>query len=126
MSSKSNDFDYLSPMSLLNSAVVPSVLPGQILKSKSIKKSWQTSQLMAQDYWLQWQRIYLPTLVPGKKWNSPQPNFKEGNLILLKDFTMVKNQWSHGRVYKVIPNKDGNVCCLEIKKPDRTILSRDI
>ena len=32
VSSKSNDFDYLSLMSLLNSAILPSVLPGQILK----------------------------------------------------------------------------------------------
>ena len=81
---------------------------------------------MAQDFWLRWQRIYLPTLIPRKKWNSPQQNFKEGDLILLKDFNMVKNQWSRGRVYKVIPNKDGNVRCLEIKKPDGNILLRDV
>jgi hypothetical protein len=92
-----NDFEYLSPMSLLNSALVPSVLPGQILKSESVRRSWKTSQLMAQDFWLQWQRIYLPTLVPRKKWNKPQPNFKEGDLILLKDSSIVKNQWSRGR-----------------------------
>ena len=39
VSSKMNDFEYLSPMSLLNSALVPSVLPDQILKSKSVRKS---------------------------------------------------------------------------------------
>ena len=39
---------------------------------------------------------------------------------------MVKNQWSCGRVYNVIPNKDGKVRCLEIKKPDGTILSQDV
>ena len=92
----------------------PSVLPGQILKSESIRKSWKTAQLTAQDYWIKWPRIYLPTLVPRKKWNSPQINFK-GDLILLKDFTMVKNQWSRGHVHRVIPNKDGKVRCLEIK-----------
>ena len=54
VSSKSN-FDYLSPMTLLNSAILPSVLPDQILKSESIRKSWKTEQLMAQDYWCKWQ-----------------------------------------------------------------------
>ena len=39
---------------------------------------------------------------------------------------MVKNKRSHGRAYKVIPNKDGKVRCLEIKKPDGTILSQDV
>ena len=33
ISSKMNDFEYLSPMSLLSSALIPSVLSGQILKS---------------------------------------------------------------------------------------------
>ena len=113
-------------MGLLNSASVPSVLPGQILKSESVRMSWKTSQLMAQDFWLQWQRIYLPTLVPRKKWNKPRPNFKEEELILLKESSMVKNQWFRGRIYRILPNKDGKVRCVEILKPDGTILSRDV
>ena len=114
VSSKMNDFEYLSPMSLLNSALVPSVLPGQILKSESVRKSWKTSQLMAQDFWLQWQQIYLPTLVPRKKWNKPRPNFKGVELILSKESRVVKNQWSRGRIYRILPNKDGKVRCVEI------------
>ena len=61
-----------------------------------------------------------------KKWNKPRLNFKEGDLILLKDSSIVKNQWSCGRISKIIPNKDGKVHCLEIIRPDGTILSRDI
>ena len=64
VSSSSNDFDYLSPMSLLNSTMTQSVLPGHMVKSESFKKSWKTSQLMAQEFWGRWQRIYLPTLIP--------------------------------------------------------------
>ena len=62
----------------------------------------------------------------SKKVEFPQPNFKVGDLILLKDINLVKNQWSHGWVHKVIPNKDSKVRCLEIRKPDGTILSREI
>ena len=116
------------PMSLLNAGISPSVLPGQFIKSDGIRKTWKISQLMAQDYWKKWQHLYLPTLIPRKKWNSPQPNFKIGDLILLKDYTLVKNQWSHARVglHNIFPNKDGKVRCLDIRKPDGTILSRDI
>ena len=81
VSSGNNDFDYLSPMSLLNSAITPSVLPGHMVKSESFKKSWKTSQLMAQEFWGRWQQNYLPTLILRKKWNFPQEIFKEGNLI---------------------------------------------
>ena len=61
-----------------------------------------------------------------KKWNTPQPNFKEGDLILLKYSSVVKNQWSHGCISKILPNKEGKVGCLEIIKPDGTILSQYI
>ena len=64
VSSSSNDFNYLSPMSLLNSA---STLPGHMVKSESFRNSWKTSQLMAQEFWERWQRLYLPTLIPRKK-----------------------------------------------------------
>ena len=53
VSSKSSHFAYLYPMSLLNSGPLPSVLPDQTLKTESIRKSWKTSQLMTQYYWLQ-------------------------------------------------------------------------
>ena len=113
-------------MSLLNSAITPSVLPGHILKSESLKKTWKTSQLMAQDFWHSWQRIYLPTLIPRKKWTFPQVNFKVGDLILLRDYNMVKKQWSRGRISKIIPNKDGKVRCLEVTRPDGAVLFRDV
>ena len=61
-----------------------------------------------------------------KKWNRPQPNFKEGDLILFRDSSIVKNQWSRGRTNTILPNKDGKVHCLEITRPGKTILSRDI
>ena len=48
VSSSNIDFDYLSPMSLLNSAITLSVVPGQIVKSESFKNFWKTAQLMAQ------------------------------------------------------------------------------
>ena len=60
-----------------------------------------------------------------KKWSKQRPNFK-GDLILLKDSSIVKYQWSCGRLSKIIPNKDGKVRCLEIIRPDGTILSRKI
>ena len=51
VSSRDTDFDYLSPMSLLNSALTPSILPGHMVKSESFRDSWKTSQLMAQEFW---------------------------------------------------------------------------
>ena len=38
----------------------------------------------------------------------------------------MKNQWFRGRVVKVLPNKDGKVRCLEVRKPDGSVLLRDV
>ena len=46
--------------------------------------------------------------------------------MLLREYNMVKNQWSRGRVNKVLPNQDGKVRCLEVRKPDGVLLLRDI
>ena len=51
VTSSANDFDYWSPMSLLTSALTPSVLPGHIVKCQSFRNSWKTSQLMPQEFW---------------------------------------------------------------------------
>ena len=81
---------------------------------------------MTQEFWGRWHRVYLPTLIPHKKWNFPRENFKVGDLVLLKEFNIVKNQWSRGRVNKVLPNQDGKVRCLEIRRPDGVLLFRDV
>ena len=104
--SKHDDFDYLSPISILNAGTLASGLPGHFIKFDGICDTWRTTQLMAQDFWKKWQRLHLPTLIPRMIWNSPQPNFKLGDLILLNDYTLVKNNWSHTRVHKIFPNKD--------------------
>ena len=65
-------------------------------------------------------------MVPRKKWNAPQTNFKVGDLILLKEYSIVKNQWFRGRVDKVLPNQDGKVRCLEIGRPDGVVVLRDV
>ena len=39
---------------------------------------------------------------------------------------MVKNQWFHARIVKTFPNPDGNLRCVEIMIPDRTVCLKDI
>ena len=39
---------------------------------------------------------------------------------------MVKDQWFRGRIVKLLPNKDGKVRCLEVRKPDGSVVLRDL
>ena len=49
-----------------------------------------------------------------------------GDLGLLREYNMVKNQWSRGCANKILPNQDGKVRCLEVRKPDGVLLLQDV
>ena len=51
VSSDIDDFKYLSPMTLLNGNILPTIPPGHFLRAEGIKQSWKTSQLLAQEFW---------------------------------------------------------------------------
>ena len=57
-----NDFGYLSPMSILNLCLEPSLPLGQFLEADGLRRSWRTTQRMADDFWRRWRLFYLPTL----------------------------------------------------------------
>ena len=83
-------------MSLLNAGILPSVLPGHFIKSDGIRKTWRTYQLMAHGYWKKTAKFIFTSTYLFLE--SLQPNFKVGDLILWKDYTLVKSQWSRTRV----------------------------
>ena len=68
----------------------------------------------------------MPTLIPRRKWNCPQRNFEIGDLVLLREYSVVKNQWFRGRIVNVLPNKDGKVRCLKVKNTDGSVVLRDV
>ena len=46
--------------------------------------------------------------------------------MLLREYSVVKNQWFKGRIVKELPNNDGKVRCLEVRKPDGSVVLRDV
>ena len=70
--------------------------------------------------------LLLPTLQKRSKWFDVQRNLKVGDLVLLIDNNALRNQWSRGRVTKVLPNKDGLVRRIELVTPDGRNFLRDI
>lgn len=60
-------------------------------------------------------REYLPTLQSRSKWQKNHPNIKEGDLVLLCDTQVKRNQWPMALVTKTFPASDGKVRKLELK-----------
>ena len=68
---------------------------------------------------------YLPLLQIRQKWTGNGHRNQVGDLVLLTDQHLPRNQWSLGRVVEVYPDQDGIVRVVKVrntKKKKRDIL----
>ena len=73
------------------------------------RKRWRRVQYLANQFWIRWRREYLSLLHKRQKWNVPQRDSREGDIVLLLDDALPRNQWPLAQVTKVFPSKDGFV-----------------
>ena len=58
---------------------------------------------------------YLSTLIPSKKWFEHDPPLKVGDLVLVMDNNIERNQWLKGIVTRVFPASDNEVRLVSLK-----------
>ena len=55
------------------------------------------------------------TVQQRRKWKTDEPNLKTGDVILLREKGVYRNNWPLGRVVNVFPSQDGKVRKVEVK-----------
>lgn len=83
-SSDPADFRPLTPNDFLNRPPTPDVLPGSFDDALP-RENFCYVQRMAKLFWDLWMKLYLPTLVPRKKWKTAQTNLSVGDAVMLLD-----------------------------------------
>lgn len=78
------------------------------------KKRCQHSQLMADHFWAQFIRNYLPTLQVQQKWQQPAENLTLDSVVLIVDPQLPRSSWSVGKVVKVDTSPDGCIGSAEV------------
>lgn len=71
------------------------------------RKRWCRVQLLANQFWIRWRSEYSSQFQQRQRWNTPQRDSREGDIVLLQDDDLPRNQWPLTRVTKVFPSKDG-------------------
>ena len=115
-SSSPDDTEPLTPAHFLN--VRPSVnIPPEVVdeKNKFSRKRWRQAQLLANHFWRRWLREYLPSLQERHKWQQEQRNVRVGDIVMVADDNVRRNQWILGRVLNVFPGSDGLVRSVEVR-----------
>ncbi|XP_063830205.1 uncharacterized protein LOC135079477 [Ostrinia nubilalis] len=95
----------------------PTIVPEESYLDSNINRltRWQLTQRMFQDFWKRWSSEYLSRLQQRPKWMTKQPNFKTGDLVLLRDDSLPPSKWSLGRVVESYPGEDNLVRVISVK-----------
>jgi hypothetical protein len=103
-----SDYDALTPnhLLLLNSM---ETFPSGLFSSSDAYhlRRWKQAQYLADLFWSRWRREYLSLLQSRQKWNSTQRPIQEGDLVLVTDQNLPRNDWPLGRVVEVPASADG-------------------
>ena len=115
VSSDLGDLEPLTPNHLLihRPTTVP---PGLFnMEDPRLSRKWRQVEYLADVFWRRWTRGYLPLLQRSTKWQEPQRNVKEGDLVLVLEHQLARNQWPVGRVLAVHEGADGLVQSARIR-----------
>ena len=102
VSSDPADLEPLTPNHLLihRPTTVP---PGLFnMEDSRLSRKWRQVEYLADVFWL-------PLLRRRTKWQEPQRNVKEGDLVLVLEHQLARHQWPVGRVLAVHKGADGLV-----------------
>ena len=112
------DFEALTPnhLLLLRSGTIP---PGDYHQTDlSSRKKWRQVQYLADLFWKRWVREYLPQLRQRTKWIREERDLTEGDIVLVIEHPLPRNEWRLGRVIKPLPGPDGHVRSVRLQTKD--------
>ena len=103
-----NDLEPLTPNHILLVKSGPTFPPGLFSSADHyVKRRWRQVQYLADVFWSRWKKEYLSNLQRRQKWNHSLPNHSVGDLVLLVDQNLPRNQWSVGKIIKTFPDDCG-------------------
>lgn len=90
---------------------------------------WKHVQILAEMFWKRWKEEYIHTLQSRPKWKQQQNDIKQGDIVLLRDKQLYRNDWPVGVITKTFPSSDSRVRKVElrlIRNGQPVVLSRPI
>ncbi|XP_054863943.1 uncharacterized protein LOC129348185 [Amphiprion ocellaris] len=79
------------------------------------RKQWQHVQSLADAFWKRWRQEYLSTLQVRNKWTHDKDKIQEGDVVLVKDDLVKRNEWPIGLITKCIPSEDKRIRKVKVK-----------
>ena len=90
--------------------------PGKFVKPDLyVRRRWRRIQFVTNEFWNRWRKEYLSNLQSRSKWVASSRNMKVGDIVMIKDDNLPRNQWKLGIVTAAEPGDDGLVRKVSLK-----------
>lgn len=101
----------LTPNHLLTmKSSVPLPPPGKfVAEDVYARKRWCRVQYLTEQFWSRWRKEYLANITLRQRWHSSRRNVKIGDIVIVKEQEIPRNEWRLGRVLDVCKDEDGLV-----------------
>lgn len=75
-----------------------------------LRRSWRTSQVLANRFWKRWLNDYLPEITRRTKWFCNSKPIEIGDIVVIVDPLLPRNCWPKGKIIGTsISKKDGQI-----------------
>ncbi|UYV60184.1 hypothetical protein LAZ67_1000270 [Cordylochernes scorpioides] len=120
LSEDPEDLQALTPGHFLIGGSLTALPDEDDIIAMSLPNRWQLIQKSMNHFWTRWSQEYVSQLQQRSKWCKPQPNIKEGSLVLIKNEQQPPLAWKIGRISKVFPGDDARIRVVEGKTANGT------
>ena len=101
-SSDIRDLAVLRPSDFLYPGVVThtstNILPLKPVGGNDMRSRWTKTRELTDLFWTRWSKEYLTTLQRREKWSKTKPALYVGQLVLIADDNLTRDQWKIGRI----------------------------
>jgi len=103
--------EYLAPNSLLLGRSSTRISSGPFQQKdvyderpEAMRTRYLFVQRLVDNFWKQWTKTYLPTLIVRQKWHHLARNLECGDVCLVEDQNTFRGEWRIGKVVRVFPD----------------------
>ena len=82
------------------------------------RKRWRRVQYLTNEFWNRWRKEVIQTLQSRQKWSRSCPNINIGDIVLIVDDNLPRNEWQLGRVSATVQSSDGRVRAVKLAIAD--------
>nr|XP_061832460.1 uncharacterized protein LOC133616862 [Nerophis lumbriciformis] len=86
------------------------------------RRRWRHCQMMADHFWTQFIRNYLPSLQTRQRWRQHTDHLPLDTVVMIVDPQLPRAHWPMGRVVKLNASDDGCIRTAEVKVGKKTYL----